>query len=195
MLARQCYGKNLVFDYLCSLLFVMTFTNSLTGLMQCSATAAGVKAQLAKCKHEDMPRAPCSNALCSLRSVLATGRGGCAPATDGGAPQNWALCLPAEAPTGEQQQPPPLPEKITPFRQFKWRTSQQLLGLKTKIGIQKAICGLAQLFGLFGKYFGRGRGIGQLALFVAANPDLVATQWAWKERFPSSSSASDTILF
>ena len=88
MLARQCYGKNLVFDYLCSLLFVMIFTNSLIGLLQSSATAAGVKAQLAKCKHEDMPRAPCSNALCSLSSVLSTGCGGCTPATDGGAPQN-----------------------------------------------------------------------------------------------------------
>ena len=52
--------------------FTMIFTNSLIGLLQCSATAAGVKAQLAKCKHEDMPRAPCSNALCSLSSQHCT---------------------------------------------------------------------------------------------------------------------------
>ena len=71
--------------------------------------AAGVKAQLAKCKHEDMPRAPCSNALCS-QSALSTQH----HCTE----QQTAVCLPAEAPTGEQQQPPPR-EKITPFRQFK----------------------------------------------------------------------------
>ena len=82
--------------------------------------AAGVKAQLAKCKHEDMPRAPCSNALCSQS----------APSTQHHCTeQQTAVCLPAEAPTGEQQQPPPR-EKITPFRQFKWRTSR-LPGLNT----------------------------------------------------------------
>ena len=121
MLARQCYGKNLVFDYLCSLLFMMTFTNSLTGLMQCSATAAGVKAQLAKCKHEDMPRAPCSNALCSLSSQHCTiyRARRLRPSNPRRRPPKTELCAyPLRPPPGNNSRRHPC-EKITPFRQFK----------------------------------------------------------------------------
>ena len=121
MLARHCYRKNLVFDYLCSLLFVMICTNSLIGFLQSSATAAGVKAQLAKCKHEDMPRAPCSNALCSLSSRHCTiyRARRLRPSNPRRRPPKTELCAyPLRPPPGNNSRRHPC-EKITPFRQFK----------------------------------------------------------------------------
>ena len=128
----------------------MIFTNSLTGLL-CSATAAGVKAQLAKCKHEDMPRAPCSNALCILSSQHSTIYGA------------RRLC-----PSNRRRRPPKLsyvptrwgPHRATTAAATPARKSLHLDSSNdghhssywawTKIGIQKAICG-PQIFGLFGQ--------------------------------------------
>ena len=61
-------------------------------------------------------------------------------------PSSACSAYPLRPLQGEQQKPPPR-EKITPFRQFKWRTSTAT-GLEIgKMGIQKAIFGL--IFGLF----------------------------------------------